>query len=340
MEICMNRSILVCAFMVVAAASLAAQQAGQTDPYQGVSTPPPNDTIISDSPAGTTPAPPAKVSKPSPSHYAAPAPPQQAIQQQPAQPPAETQDVVRIEEQPQYTSSTRQAITSPADGTDGGIVQVAPDPPPGPSLKQRIASDPDGDIVHPAPLGPHELGEGTKIRARLLNEVSTNFSEDGTPFRARVMTDVLQDGRVLIPAGSEIDGRVTNVSSGGFGGHGSLHLTPDFVILPDGSRYRMFAQVIATPGSSTRVGSEGSINPGSQVKRNSIEYGGAVGAGAVTGAALGGPAGALAGSLVGAGVITAHLLLSHPQATLDQGTYLQFMLTERLNLVPAGLNGN
>ncbi|HEX8711792.1 MAG TPA: hypothetical protein VF730_07965 [Terracidiphilus sp.] len=334
----MNRSILVCAFVVAAAASLAAQQAGQTDPYQGVSTPPPNDTIISDSPADTTPAPPAKVSKPSPSHYAAPV--QQTVQQPTAQTQAETPDVVRIEEQPQYPSTNQSASISPADGTDGGIVQVAPDPPPGPSLKQRIASDPDGDIVHPAPLGPNELGEGTTIRARLLNEVSTNFSEDGTPFRARVMTDVLQDGRILIPAGSEIDGRVTNVSSGSFGGHGSLHLTPDFVILPDGSRYRMFAQVIATPGSSTRVGSEGSINPGSQVKRNSIEYGGAVGAGAVTGAALGGPAGALAGSLVGAGVITAHLLLSHPQATLDQGTYLQFMLTERLNLVPAGLNGN
>ncbi len=332
----MNRSILVCAFMVAAAASLAAQQAGQTDLYQGVSTPPSNDTIISDSPADITPAPaPAvKNAKPSPSHYVTPA--QQTTQQQ----PSETRDVVRVEEQPWQSSPTQSASTSPADGTDNGIVQVAPDPPPGPSLKQRIASDPDGDIVHPAPLGPNELGEGTRIRARLLNEVSTNFSEDGEPFRARVASDVLQDGRVLIPAGSEIDGRVTNVSTGGFGGHGSLHLTPDTVILPDGSRYRMYAQVIATPGANARVGSEGSINPGSQVKRDSMEYGGAVGAGAVTGAALGGPAGALAGSLVGAGVITAHLLLSHPQATLDEGTYLQFMLTERLNLVPAAINGN
>lgn len=326
----MNRSILVCALMVTAAASMAAQQASQSDPYQGTSRPPSNDAIISEAPADASPAPAAAVTveKPSPAHYAA-----QPVQRASAQ----TEDQVRVEEQ---TAPRSTASASHADGTDDGIVQTAPDPPPGPTLSQRIAADPDGDIVHPAPLGPNELGEGTLIRARLLNDVSTSFSEDGQQFRARVASDVLQDGRVLIPAGSEIDGRVTNISTGGFGGHGSMHLTPDTVILPDGGRYKMYGQVIATPGANARVGSEGSINPGSRVKRDSIEYGGAVGAGAVTGAALGGPAGALAGSLVGAGVITAHLLLSHPQASLDEGTYLQFMLTERLNLVPASANGN
>ena len=88
------------------------------------------------------------------------------------------------------------------------------------------------------------------------------------------------------------------------------------------------------------MNSEGTINPGSHLKRNSIEYGGAVGAGAVTGAILAGPAGALAGSLVGAGVITAHLLISHPQATLDEGTYLQFALSQPLSLVAAAPTGN
>ena len=115
-----------------------------------------------------------------------------------------------------------------------------------------------------------------------------------------------------------------------------MHLSPETVILPDGTRYKVYAEVSGAPGSGTRVGNEGDINPGSRVKRDSIEYGGAVGAGAVTGAVVGGPAGALAGSLIGAGVITAHLLISHPQATLDSGTVLLFTLTERLNLVPMG----
>ena len=322
MEMHMYRSIFVCVLAFAAAASLAAQQAGQSDPYQGTSNPPSNDTIISDPPADASPAPATAASavaaKPSAARY------------------VQTQNQVQAQAQTDVPASARAAT---ADGTDSGIVQTAPDQAARPGLSQR-ATDPDGDIVHPAPLGPNELGEGTFIRVRLLTSVSTNFSQQGEPFRSTVASDVVQDDRVLIPAGSEIDGRITNVSRGSFGGHGSMNLVPETVILPDGSRFRMYGQVTATPGSNATVGSEGSINPGSHVKRDSIEYGGAVGAGAVTGAMLGGPAGALAGSLIGAGVITAHLLISHPQAELNEGTYLQFMLTERLNLVPAATNGN
>ena len=44
-----------------------------------------------------------------------------------------------------------------------------------------------------------------------------------------------------------------------------LHaLNPD-TILPDGSRYRLYAQVTGTPNCATRVGNEGPINPGSRL---------------------------------------------------------------------------
>jgi hypothetical protein len=102
----------------------------------------------------------------------------------------------------------------------------------------------------------------------------------------------------------------------------------------------MFAQLAGAPGSGLHVSNEGTVSPGSQFKRASIEYGGAVGAGAVTGAVLGGPGGALAGTIVGASVITAHLLINHPQARLEDGTYLLFTLNEPLNLVPAAQTGN
>jgi hypothetical protein len=45
--------------------------------------------------------------------------------------------------------------------------------------------------------------------------------------------------------------------------------------------------------------------------------------------------GALAGSLVGAGVVTTHLMVDHPQATLEPGSTLLFTLTEPMNLTPA-----
>ena len=62
--------------------------------------------------------------------------------------------------------------------------------------------------MHPAPLPPGTLGEGTTIRVRLLDRLSTADSQSGDRFRTRVASDVIQDGQVLIPAGAEIDGTV------------------------------------------------------------------------------------------------------------------------------------
>jgi hypothetical protein len=97
----------------------------------------------------------------------------------------------------------------------------------------------------------------------------------------------------------------------------------------------LFAEITGTPGSKTSVVGEGAIKPDSRLKRDSIEYGGAVGAGATTGAIVAGPVGALTGGLIGAGAVTVHLLVNHPQAVLEPGTTLLFTLTDTLSLTPA-----
>ena len=317
----MNRPTLVFAMFVAAAATLAAQnQQQQPNPYEGTSTPPPDSTITDSQPPAPTPPP-----KPSPAQYPQqPAPAQQAAPQQPAQLPAA---------QPMPPASNSYAGAGNTQGTDAGIVQVAPANNQ-PELNQRAAmDDPDGDIVHPAPPPPGTLGYGTTIRVRLLDRLSTGADHEGDAFHTRVLSDVYQGDQVLIPAGSEIDGVVGHVSTGHTGGHGSMILHPETVILPGGQQFRMYAQLTDTPDSNTRVGSEGTVAPGSRMRRDSIEYGGATGAGVVTGAVVGGPAGALAGGLIAAGAVTVHLLVDHPQATLNEGSTLVFALTEPLNLV-------
>jgi hypothetical protein len=179
------------------------------------------------------------------------------------------------------------------------------------------------------------LLEGATIRVRLTEGFSSTETEKGEPFHGQVASDVLQNGRVLIPAGSGIEGRVSAVTSGHFGGHGSFRLRPEVVILPDGSRFKLHAEISGAPGSKARIGSEGTINPGSRAKKDGIEYGSVVGAGAVTGAVLGGPVGALTGTLIGAGVVTTHLMVDHPQVRLEPGSVLLFTLTEPMNLMPA-----
>lgn len=322
---------IVFALLAAAAVALGAQERTQSNPYQGTSNPPPDDTITTQAPEAVPTA------KPSPSHRAYMAPQSYTapvVQHAPAPDTAET--------------APTESLGAPINNDDG-IVQVAPAPNPvahaenvvTPTLVQRlVTADPDGDIVHLAPPPAGELAAGATIRVRLLDRLSSSSSQAGEPFHTRVASDVVQDGQVLIPAGSEIDGKVTEVSMGRTGGHGSIRLHPETVTLPDGSSFRLYAELSGAPGTNNRVEYEGLVTPGSHLKKDGIVTGATIGTGAVTGAILGGPAGALAGTLVGATVISVHLLVSHPQATLDDGSVLLFTLSEPLNLVPAPPSGN
>jgi len=329
----MNRPIFAFTLFAVASAVVSAQQASQPNPYQGTSNPPPDNTIE------VTSAPQAKPQAGQPLNAPAATSQTQAAPDNTQQ--GNTQQDQPQQENPPQGNPDAGAITGQVPATAQpsqpySEMQSAP-----PVLAARGSMpDPDGDIVHPAPLGPGQLGEGTSIRVALLDRLSTWDSERGQPFRSRVASDVLQGDQVVIPAGAEIDGQVSEVSSGHFAGHGSMRLKPEAVILPNGTRYELRAEVTSTPGSRTRVGSEGTILPGSRARRDEIEYGGAVGAGVITGAVIGGPVGAVTGGAIGAGAVTAHLLIDPPQATLEPGAILEFTLTDRLNLTPAAAPGN
>jgi len=303
----MNRKTL--AILIAASASLSlatAAKAQQPAPYEGVSKPP-MDTIEA-SPDAPPPPPIPKPSAAKIAPQAAPAP--QPTSYGPVPAPTASDDTIIANIEPHRESNVALTKRAPVD-------------------------DPDGDIVHVRAAQPGELLEGATIQVKLLDRLSSTDSEKGEQFRGEVAYDVLQDGKVLIPRGSSIEGRVTAVSAGHFGGHGSMHLRPDVVVLPDGSRYQLHAETTGAMGTKSRIGSEGSVNPGSRAKKAGIEYGAVVGSGAVTGAVLGGPVGALTGSLVGAGIVTTHLMVNHPQTTLEPGSVLLFTLTEPMNLTPA-----
>ena len=310
----MRRPIVAFA-LFAATTALVAQQGNSSAPYSGVSNPPPDETIITD---------------------AVPAPQSDAIAKPPAGQPMQPQQAAPLQPMPQQPLAAPTAPANPyVAGTDNGIVQVAPPAMQNgqPTLQTRgPAFDPDGDIVHPDPLPPGVMTAGTQIRVRLMDDLSSGLTQKGQPFRSRVSADVEQGGQVLIPAGAEIDGYVAEVSQGHFGGQGTLLLHPDRVILPDGSSYQLRAVVRGTPMSKTHVDREGTIVANDNLKRDGIIYGGAVGTGVLAGAYIGGPVGALAGGLVGAGVATVHLLVSHPQAKINQNDVLVLTLSDNMKL--------
>lgn len=289
-------------------------------PYEGVSQPPVSDVISSSEEDPATP----------------PAPKQPALTA-PALPPVNT---------------PHQTVTRPAAAVDSdyGIVETpVPDAADGanpaasaaPALQRRPvfnsdAADPDAAIVTHVDTPSNQLVEGTPIHARLDQEISSEENGAGTPFTAQVTQDVAQNGRVVIPVGSVLHGRVTHADYGRrITGPASLRLSPDEVVLPDGTHYTLHALVSQTSRrSDTKVNGEGTVQSKDHVKRIAAEYAIGGGSGAVAGAAAAGPMGAVVGTAIGVGVITAHWLLQHNAAVLPAQSEITFGLIQPMILTP------
>ncbi len=300
-----NPLLISAAALALLAHGVGAQDHTKPSPYQGVSEPPASDTIVASPDTPVLVTRPAPASNPEPPVVAAPAPVVESVK------PAYNPDAEIV---------TESRVTKLASATAGSSLE--------PTLYQR-STNPDADIVQVAPARAGELETGTLIRVRLQQALSTSKTVAGDPFTAIVMSPVSQLGKVIIPMGSEVKGRVVSVRAGKtLRGNATMRLRPDLVTMPDGSRYMLHAEVMQADGTYTKAGSEGTITTKSQLKRDAIEYGVGAGGGALIGAQVAGGPGAIVGTAIGAGVITIHLLLQNHQAQLAKDSVLVFGLTE------------
>lgn len=197
------------------------------------------------------------------------------------------------------------------------------------------ANDLDSMIVTSVPERHGELREGTLLRTKMLDTLSTSSTVVGTKFTAEVTEAVERDGRVIIPIGSILDGQVTEVHGGKrISGTALLHLETRNVTLPDGTHYIVHAQLIDTGKSEFNVDNEGTLKRKNHTKETLAVVGGVTGAGAVSGAMIGGGVGALVGAGIGAGVSTVIWLKQDRQATLPTDARLVFSLTTPMILTP------
>jgi hypothetical protein len=193
----------------------------------------------------------------------------------------------------------------------------------------------DAMIVTSVPERQGELREGTLLRTKMLDTLSTSSTAVGTRFTAEITEPVERDGRVIIPAGSILDGQVTEVHGGKrISGTALLHLETRNVTLPDGTHYIVHAQLIDTGKSEFNVDNEGTLKRKNHTKETLAVVGGVTGAGAVSGALIGGGVGALVGAGIGAGVSTVIWLKQDRQATLPTDAKLVFSLTTPMILTP------
>jgi hypothetical protein len=274
-------------------------------PYEGVSTPPANDSINTTEQAPATPTPaaaPAAASAPAPAP-AAKSNPDSGIVETPL--PASAGDYM-----PHSAALHPRSFDASADKGDDDIVTYVPAP-------------------------ANAIPAGTVFKVRMLQDIDAGSTTANTPFRGTVAEDVMRNGKVVVPVGSEVRGRVVYAAAGNrLNGGSVIHLRPDEFVLPDGTRYHLHAQVIDTVGSDTRVKGEGNIAANEHGKRTLVELGAGAGGGAIIGAAVGGGVGAVVGTAVGAGVVTAHWLRTNWSANLPAQSTVVFSLTDPMFLNP------
>ncbi|HTV09069.1 MAG TPA: hypothetical protein VMD97_08525 [Candidatus Aquilonibacter sp.] len=195
-------------------------------------------------------------------------------------------------------------------------------------------ADPDGSIVISVPDLPGQMNEGTILHVVLQTPLSTTESHVGDTFLAALTQPVTQNGVVLLPIGSQIRGRVTELHGGRrITGPASIRLEPQYITLPDGTSHRLFAEVARIDSiSNSHVSAEGAIVDSGNSKAALTTVAATTGGAAVTGAVLGGGVGAVVGAGVGAGVGTIWWLRRDIQQSLPAGTRLSFSLDAPLSV--------
>jgi len=175
---------------------------------------------------------------------------------------------------------------------------------------------------------------GTPLRVKLETTLSTFSSKAGDPFSGKVMDPVVVGGKIMIPAGASVEGRVTLVREPRrIAGKPTIGLFPETLVLPGGGRFMLNAPVVDTNlGRGTDVNQEGQFKGDGHDRRDLAEIGIGTGGGMLTGGLIGGGAGVLIGGAVGATATTVHWLVRRRQATLPKGTELTLELSRPLEL--------
>ena len=147
---------------------------------------------------------------------------------------------------------------------------------------------------------------------RLLDSLSSGRNQVEDRFRASTMVDLQSNGRVIIPAGSEMRGVVSGVEKAGhIDRKGALQLAFDQITV-NGRQYKLHGTVTQALEGEVK-GEVGKLGAGATV-------------GGIIGGILGGVKGTIAGILVGGGGVAAATPGS--EAEVAQGTVLRVRLDQ------------
>lgn len=186
------------------------------------------------------------------------------------------------------------------------------------------------------PSQAYSVPAGTKVPLTLTQGITTKTAKEGDPVYAQTAFPITQNNRIVIPAGSYVQGVVRRVvRPGRVKGRAELQMNFTSMIFPNGYTVLLPATVQGVPGSQNvdTKGTEGTIQQqGSKGKdAATIAKTTATGAGigAISGSGKGAGIGAAAGSALGIATV---LMTRGPEIQLDRGSSVEMILERELNL--------
>jgi hypothetical protein len=213
---------------------------------------------------------------------------------------------------------------------------------PPPSATPAPQPAPANPAAAPAPAAPIIVPTGTRLPLVLHNAITTRNAQPGDPVYLETLFPIVQNDKILIPAGSYVQGEILEAKRPGrVKGRGELRLRLTSMILPNGYT----VSFIAVPNNAGTGGNE-SVDKEGTIKGDTNKAGdaGTVITDTGVGTAIGGIAGRSGeGAGIGAGVglaagLITVLLTRGPELELPRGTTLDVVLDRDLHLDPNKIN--
>lgn len=168
---------------------------------------------------------------------------------------------------------------------------------------------------------------GTRVPLTLKQAISTKTARDGDPVYAETSFPFVVNERVVVPAGTYIQGKITRVQRGGHvKGRAELLVHFTSMIYPSGYTVMLGGSVENTPGAekTSMKDSEGTIRQDSDVGKKVGSAAQGAGTGAVIGAITNGGKGAGIGAGIGGVAGLAVGMLSRgADVRLEPGTSIE-----------------
>jgi len=177
---------------------------------------------------------------------------------------------------------------------------------------------------------------GTKVPLSLKQAISTKAAKEGDPVYAETAFPFVLNDRIIIPAGTYIQGKITRVERGGrVKGRAQLLIHFTSMIYPNGYTVLLGGSVENAPGAdkTSLKDSEGTIQQDSDAGRKARDVAGAASTGAVIGGIAGGGKGAGIGAGIGGVAGMAIALLSRgSDVRLDAGTSIEMEIQREVTV--------